>query len=172
MLLRGYSYQLVNIFCLPSSTEFNAVVELEQDVSEAMPYLNAVVRGANYAHAQRVFDFMKDGHIVTLLPTQMKVTGLTDDAHAVAVIGELCDLINAVGERRHDVEPKYEHVRRPSALDVLRDLPRTNCGECGVPTCLAFAAQVVANVKQLEGCPELGRKEWADNRERLVRLVG
>ena len=26
-----------------------------------------------------------------------------------------------------------------TVMEVLKNLPRTNCGDCGQPTCLAFA---------------------------------
>jgi hypothetical protein len=43
-----------------------------------------------------------------------------------------------------------------SALDLYRDiLPRTNCGECGFSTCLAFASMVVSEKMPLEKCPSL-----------------
>ena len=32
-----------------------------------------------------------------------------------------------------------------TALDIYKVLPKTNCGECGVPTCLAFAMQLATN---------------------------
>jgi hypothetical protein len=42
-----------------------------------------------------------------------------------------------------------------SALQLFKYLPRTNCGECGFPTCLAFATQVVVEGADLAGCPYL-----------------
>lgn len=43
-----------------------------------------------------------------------------------------------------------------SVVDLYRDvLPKTNCGECGHPTCLAFAGQVVAAGLSLSECPYL-----------------
>ena len=43
-----------------------------------------------------------------------------------------------------------------SVVDLYRDvLPRTNCGDCGYPTCLAFAGMVVSNKHPLGGCPHL-----------------
>jgi hypothetical protein len=42
-----------------------------------------------------------------------------------------------------------------SALQLFKHLPRTNCGECGFPTCLAFATQVVVEGADLTGCPYL-----------------
>ncbi len=172
MLLEDYTYDLVNIFCLPSSTEFNAVVALGQDISPVLPFLNAVVRRGHYAHRERIFDFMHRGHIVTLEPREMKVTGLRDHDHAREVIEELRDLINRTWEQRDQLSPAFEHRKPPSALDVLRELPRTNCGACGLPTCLAFAAQVVADPDRLEQCPELANPDHAASHERLRRLLG
>jgi len=42
-----------------------------------------------------------------------------------------------------------------SALQLYKSLPRTNCGECGIPTCLAFATQVVVEGLALTLCPYL-----------------
>lgn len=43
-----------------------------------------------------------------------------------------------------------------SVVDLYRDvLPQTNCGECGAPTCLAFASQVVSEKHDLGGCPHV-----------------
>lgn len=37
-----------------------------------------------------------------------------------------------------------------SVVDLYRKvLPRTNCGDCGFPTCLAFASMVVSKVKSM-----------------------
>jgi Domain of unknown function (DUF3786)/Putative Fe-S cluster len=49
-----------------------------------------------------------------------------------------------------------------NALDILRRLPRTNCRECGVGTCLAFASQVVQGQKQLRECPYLNAEAIAE----------
>ncbi len=42
-----------------------------------------------------------------------------------------------------------------SAIEIYKLLPKTNCGECGHPTCLAFAMQL-ANMKvELADCPHV-----------------
>lgn len=38
-------------------------------------------------------------------------------------------------------------------LDILRRTPKTNCGDCGHPTCLAFAAAVATSGFPPEKCP-------------------
>ena len=40
-------------------------------------------------------------------------------------------------------------------LNVYKILPQTNCRKCLLPSCLAFAAAIVAGSKKLEDCPEL-----------------
>ncbi|MDR7522272.1 MAG: acetyl-CoA decarbonylase/synthase complex subunit gamma [Armatimonadota bacterium] len=40
-----------------------------------------------------------------------------------------------------------------TALDIYKLLPKTNCGECGFPTCLAFAMQLATKKASLEACP-------------------
>lgn len=43
-----------------------------------------------------------------------------------------------------------------SVVDLYRDvLPKTNCGDCGFPTCIAFAGMVVSAKLPLDGCPHL-----------------
>jgi len=40
-----------------------------------------------------------------------------------------------------------------TALDIYKILPKTNCGECGVPTCLAFAMQLATKKASIDTCP-------------------
>jgi len=40
-----------------------------------------------------------------------------------------------------------------TGLDIFKLLPKTNCGECGVPTCMAFAMKLAAKNVELRACP-------------------
>ncbi len=40
-----------------------------------------------------------------------------------------------------------------SGLEVYKLLPKTNCKECGFPTCLAFAMKLAAKQAELSACP-------------------
>ena len=42
-----------------------------------------------------------------------------------------------------------------TGLDIYKQLPKENCKECGLPTCLAFAMKVAAGQAGLEECPRL-----------------
>lgn len=40
-----------------------------------------------------------------------------------------------------------------TGIQIFKLLPKTNCGECGVPTCLAFAMNLASGKAELESCP-------------------
>lgn len=40
-----------------------------------------------------------------------------------------------------------------TGLDIYKQLPKTNCGECGTPTCLAFAMKIASKQASLDECP-------------------
>ena len=42
---------------------------------------------------------------------------------------------------------------KPTAIDVFRQLDRSNCGQCGVPSCFGFAALVIKGDKRVQDCP-------------------
>ncbi len=48
-----------------------------------------------------------------------------------------------------------------TGLDIYKLLPKTNCGECGFPTCLAFAMRLAAGQAELETCPYVSEEAKA-----------
>jgi acetyl-CoA decarbonylase/synthase complex subunit gamma len=40
-----------------------------------------------------------------------------------------------------------------TGLQIFKLLPKTNCGECGIPTCMAFAMKLAAKSAELAACP-------------------
>lgn len=45
-----------------------------------------------------------------------------------------------------------------SPLELYKILPQTNCKQCQLPSCLAFASEVIKGDKRLEACPHLSQK--------------
>ncbi len=45
-----------------------------------------------------------------------------------------------------------------NALEIFKLLPRTNCKECGFPTCLAFAMQLAMGKVELSKCPHVSEE--------------
>jgi len=50
-----------------------------------------------------------------------------------------------------------------TGIEIYKLLPKTNCGECGVPTCLAFAMSLAASKTELTACPAVS----AEARQKL-----
>ncbi len=46
-------------------------------------------------------------------------------------------------------------IQLKNAMEIFKILPRTNCRDCHVPTCLAFAAAVFKDDKRLTDCPHV-----------------
>ncbi|MCS7259547.1 MAG: hypothetical protein NZ765_02030, partial [Anaerolineae bacterium] len=72
-------------------------------------------------------------------------------------------------ERRHALQPDFTTHRRATPMDVYQLLPKTNCGQCGQPTCFTFALQLVAGQRKPEACPPLLQPACA---EQLAALRG
>jgi acetyl-CoA decarbonylase/synthase complex subunit gamma len=48
-----------------------------------------------------------------------------------------------------------------TGIEIFKKLPKTNCGECGVPTCLAFAMKLAAGQAELSACPYVSEEAKA-----------
>jgi len=48
-----------------------------------------------------------------------------------------------------------------TAVEIYKQLPKTNCGDCGVPTCLAFAMKLVQKQTSLDECPHVSEEAKA-----------
>ena len=61
-----------------------------------------------------------------------------------------------------------------SGIQIYKLLPQTNCKDCGLPTCLAFAMKLAAKQADLDKCPhvsEESRAKLAESATPPVRLV-
>jgi acetyl-CoA decarbonylase/synthase complex subunit gamma len=48
-----------------------------------------------------------------------------------------------------------------TGIEIFKLLPKTNCGECGVPTCLAFAMSLAGGKAELSACPYVSEETKA-----------
>ena len=61
-----------------------------------------------------------------------------------------------------------------TGLEIFKLLPKTNCGECGVPTCLAFAMSLATGKAELAACPYIPEEAKGKLQEALappIRLI-
>lgn len=58
---------------------------------------------------------------------------------------------------------------RLGPIDLYKTLPATNCGDCGQPSCLAFATQVVGYGHEVKECPHLEEATLQEIEQALER---
>jgi acetyl-CoA decarbonylase/synthase complex subunit gamma len=56
-----------------------------------------------------------------------------------------------------------------TGIEIFKKLPKTNCGDCGVPTCLAFAMKLAAGQAELAACPHVSEQAKAELSEASAR---
>ncbi|OAG27587.1 DUF3786 domain-containing protein [Thermodesulfatator autotrophicus] len=52
-------------------------------------------------------------------------------------------------------------------VEIIKKLPRTNCKECGYPTCLAFAMAVVTGACEPAKCPYFSPENWPEVKQKV-----
>ena len=68
-------------------------------------------------------------------------------------------------------EKKKKGIKEISPIDVYKLLPRTNCRECGVPNCMAFATKVVNGELLSDDCPPLLTSQYSEAHSQLEELL-
>ena len=171
MLIEHYD---LDVFTPPHGTgveKFSAIARLTTDISEVLPYLNATCRGAIYQRAAHTLLWKRGEHHLTLHAHQVAVGNVADYDTAVAEIDELVALINRTWERRTELTPNYATRQRPPVMSIYRQLPQTNCRQCGEPTCYAFAIKLAASQRALADCVPVHQSPYAQQLAALDDLI-
>ncbi|NYT00303.1 MAG: acetyl-CoA decarbonylase/synthase complex subunit gamma [Methanocellales archaeon] len=62
-------------------------------------------------------------------------------------------------------------AKKIGPLDIYNYLPKTNCGECGEKTCMAFASQLIERSVKLEDCSPLIQPNFAVSYRGLKEML-
>jgi ArsR family metal-binding transcriptional regulator len=135
-----------------------------------LPYLNTVLGGHQYLADPPTLMLMSHGKLITLHPKEIAVNALKDEAEADRILEWLKREINETWAKRDSIEPSYEAAAAPRILEILKLLPLTNCGECGQPTCIVFAAVVAQGGREPKDCPPLPAENKKSLEAYLVRF--
>jgi ArsR family metal-binding transcriptional regulator len=157
--------------CIADAAKIRFHAEPCADLQEVLPYLNAVLPGAIYNHDAPALTFTKEDRIVSVFPRRITGAKASDVEDARAVLAWLTDLINDTWARRAEIRPCYERRERLSPLAIYKLLPGTNCGRCGVPTCLAFAVRLTGQEAPAGHCLPLLEGQHPQKRDLLVELL-
>jgi ArsR family metal-binding transcriptional regulator len=168
MLLESYEKEIFRPECNPRFESLHCIAHLEQDVSAVLPYLNAVLGGFEYLKDPPAVTLRAHGKLITVHGDRIAINALESEAEADKILAWLKREINDAWENRNRITPSYEGTPKPRLIEILKLLPRTNCRECGQPTCMVFAAMVMEGAKGAVDCPALS----AEPAERLQEYMG
>ncbi len=171
MLIPSYELDVFTPPCEPGAERFSAVALLPADIREALPYLNATLRGAVYNTVVPALSWRKAGHYIVFQPDRIAVSNVEDRQSAIQEVDGLVKLVNRTWERRDEIEPDFEARQRPTLMAVFKLLPGTNCRQCGQPTCWNFALKLAASQVTLEQCPPLFEPAYVDRLAQLQAMV-
>ena len=78
MLIENYDLDVFTPPCDPDAVRYAARARLASDISEALPYLNASLRGAVYLPEAQALTWKKAGHSVAFHAFEIAVSNVED----------------------------------------------------------------------------------------------
>lgn len=130
---------------------------LNDDISPLLPYINAVAEEATFYERPDYIKFSLDGVLCGLHPGEGSAGLFEDPCQAHEFLQRLIAFLNQIHQRRDQIRPNPKRRRQVSVLEIYRLLPKSNCGECGHPGCMAFAAALSRQEADPMHCPGLGQ---------------
>jgi ArsR family metal-binding transcriptional regulator len=155
MLLKQYTLEIFKSKCQSDAKGVHCFAHLEQDVSDAIPYLNSVLGGFDYFSDPPAVTFRVQGKLITVHGKKIAVNALKDEIEAAKIVEWLKNEINDAWDKKESIEPCYTGMPKPGIIEILKRLPKTNCRECNEPTCMVFATKIAEGAKGSEDCPQL-----------------
>ncbi len=157
MLIRQYQKEFVRP-PNPSAQHLRCFAHIDGDIGEILPHLNAVLGGHQFSTHPPSLTLKYRAKLINLSPRMIAINIVKDQSEADEILEWLRQVINDTWERRQNIQPRFDVPTRPRILDILRLLPKSNCRECGLPTCMVFAAQVSEGIKGPADCPPLNEQ--------------
>ena len=158
--------------CMADEKKIRLIAYFNRDISETLPYLNAVIKGASYNKHAPVLTFSKARRLISLYNIKVAIAKADDIIDAWQVLDELKALINETYKSRDKIKPNYEEKIRVTALEIYGWLPKSNCKACGEATCLAFAVKLLQGEQKLLNCAPLSTEsKFIENKKIMQELA-
>jgi ArsR family metal-binding transcriptional regulator len=122
MLLKKYAVEMVRPTCNASFQSLHCHAHLEEDISEVIPYLNAVLGGTCFVQSPPSVMFKVHGRMISVHSRKISINALKDAEEAVKIVEWLKREINetaAAGGAEAAAENELRAVR-PGDLHRFR----------------------------------------------------
>jgi ArsR family metal-binding transcriptional regulator len=170
-LIEKYSVKIVEPGCAPGSGRYGIQIDLVDDISAVLPYLNAQIGNGSYDHANHILIWREPSQAYPLHPKEIRIARIEDSAGASQIASELIDKINQVWQDKGTITPCFTERKVPAVIDLFKLLPRTNCKQCGFATCLAYADALRSGQVRMEDCRLLAEAKYANTKVKLESLL-
>ena len=110
MLLKSYKKNIFRPECNSSFQSLHCIARLDEDIGEALPYLNSFSGGITFYQSPPVVTFSVHGKLITVQAREIAVNALKDEEEADKILEWIKGEINNVWERREEIEPKYDGI--------------------------------------------------------------
>ena len=158
--------------CIADETKIRLIAYLSCDISEVLPYLNAVIKGASYNKNLPVLTYTKGRRVINLYNIKIAIAKADDILDAWDILNEIKEVINKTYRDKDKIKPNYEEKVKVTALQIYGWLPKTNCKVCGEATCLAFAVKLLMGEQKLGNCkPLFTDTKFAENKQIMQEMA-
>ncbi len=158
--------------CFADPEKIRLIAHFAEDIGPLLPYLNTTLRASQYSPNEPNLSYKKGARMITLYGHKIAIAKANDLLDAWLCLKEVKDQVEYVFEHQAEITPNCERRNPPSALIIYKLLPQTNCGRCGKPACMAFAALLANDEAEINDCLELSNGRFEDKRSRLLELLG
>lgn len=161
--------------CTADSERIRFKAKFSTDISEILPYINAVMKDAIYNKKLNSLTFKKEFRIITIYGMDLAVSKSINESEAYEIMDLVKDLVNNTYEKKDIIEPLHEMREKPTTLEVYKYLPKLNCKKCGEATCLAFASKLLSGTQTIKKCRpiyEEDNKENLDKMQDMLQMMG
>jgi ArsR family metal-binding transcriptional regulator len=158
--------------CMADHRKLRAIAHISGDLTEVFPYMNATEKLAFYNAQAQSFTLMDAYRFIALYPRRIAMAKTDDIVDTWRVLETLRLRLNECWRTRANIIPSTEYRRRPPALEIYSRLPKTNCGECGERTCMAFALSLWSGTAAVRKCAPVFGGTHGHLKDALVEICG
>ena len=158
--------------CMADEKKIRLIGYFDRDITEILPYLNAVIKGASYNKSASTLTYAKERRLINFYNIKITIAKADNIIDAWHILDEIKALINNTYKNREGIKPNYEEKVRVTALQIYGWLPKTNCRACGEATCLAFACRLLLGEQKLSKCTPLSTEsKFSENKKIMQEMA-
>ncbi|MFW9849463.1 MAG: (Fe-S)-binding protein [Candidatus Thorarchaeota archaeon] len=162
--------------CPAERTRVRIVAQFDTELKSILEILFLHLKNASYSKGLGCIVMKKDGGITSIFGSgRVSITYLKNKQEGITKLNRFATLFSKAFEYLELNGPVDQHLIQQhenlNALELLKLLPQTNCGDCGETGCFPFASRLLLGDYQIEDCKELLGDEKSKMRRELEAFL-